>query len=72
MRASIAALTTGAKCAGPIADFHLVVDKGAPDSRVSFCGDGVRKIGPTQFELRHANFTPSRDLNVLILYRRKG
>ena len=65
-------LTTGANWAGPIGDFHLVVDKGAPDSLVSFCGDGVRKIGPTQFELRHANFKPSRDLNVLILYRRKG
>ena len=72
MRASIAALTTGAKCAGPIADFHLVVDKGAPDLLVSFCGDGVKKISPTQFELRHANFTLSRDLNGLTLYRRKG
>jgi Domain of unknown function (DUF4424) len=61
-------LTTGANWAGPIGDFHLVVDKGAPDSLVSFCGDGVKKIGPTQFELRHSNFTPSRDLNVLILY----
>jgi hypothetical protein len=25
-------MTTGADCAGPIGDFHLVVDKGAPDS----------------------------------------
>ena len=65
-------LTTGANWAGPIGDFHLVVDKGAPDSLVSFCGDGVKKISPTQFELRHANFTPSRDLNILILYRHKN
>jgi hypothetical protein len=62
-------LTTGVNWAGPIGDFHLVVDKGAPDSLVSFCGDGVKKINPTQFELRHANFTPARELHVLILYR---
>ena len=65
-------LATGANWAGPIGDFRLVVDKGAPDSLVSFCADGVRKISPTQFEVRHANFTPTRDLNILILYRHKG
>jgi hypothetical protein len=64
-------LTTGANWAGPIGDFRLVVDKGAPDSLVSFCADGVKKIGPTQFEVRHANFTPTRDLDILILYRPK-
>jgi len=62
-------LTTGANWAGPIGDFHLTIDKGAPDSLVSFCGDGVKKTGPTRFELRHANFTPARELQVLILYR---
>jgi len=62
-------LTTGANWAGPINDFHLVVDKGAADSLVSFCADGVKKISATQFEVRHANFTPSRELHVLILYR---
>ena len=65
-------LTTGANWAGPIGDFRLTVDKGAPDSLVSFCADGVRKIGPTLFEVRHANFTPTRDLHVLILYRPKS
>jgi hypothetical protein len=65
-------LTTGANWAAPIGDFHLVVDKGAPDSLVSFCADGVKKIGPTQFEVRHANFTPSRELSILILYRHKS
>jgi hypothetical protein len=62
-------LTTGANWAGPIGDFHLTIDKGEPDSLVSFCADGVKKIAPTLFEVRHANFTPTRDLNVLILYR---
>jgi hypothetical protein len=62
-------LTTGANWAGPIGDFHLTVDKGAPDSLVSFCADRVKKIGPTLFEVRHADFTPTQDLHVLILYR---
>lgn len=62
-------LTTGANWARPIGAFRLVVDKGAPDSLVSFCGEGVRKIGPTQFEMRKDNFTPTRDLDVLILQR---
>ena len=65
-------LTTGANWAGPIGDFHLTIDKGAPDSLVSFCADGVKKIGPTLFEVRHANFTPTRDLHILILYRPKS
>ena len=60
-------LTTGANWSGPIRDFRLVVDKGSEDSLVSFCGEGVRKIGPTQFEVRHQNWTPTRDLEVLIL-----
>ena len=60
-------LTTGANWAGPIAEFRLVVDKGAPENIVSFCGQGLRKISPTQFEVRYTNFTPREDLHVLIL-----
>lgn len=65
-------LTTGANWAGPIGDFHLTIDKGAGENLVSFCADGVRKVSPTQFEVRHANFTPTRDLDILILYRPKS
>lgn len=60
-------LKTGANWKGPIKDFHLVVDKGKPDSLVSFCAQGVKKNSPTQFEARYSNFTPARDLDVLIL-----
>ena len=60
-------LTTGANWASPIASFRLVVDKGAPNNLVSFCGEGVKKISPTQFEMRRENFTPERDLHVLIM-----
>jgi hypothetical protein len=63
-------LKTGANWAGPIKTFHLVVDKGEPDRIVSFCGDGVKKISPTVFEMRASDFTPIRDLNILIVGRR--
>ena len=62
-------LTTGANWSGPIREFRLVVDKGDPRNLVSFCGDGVKKIGPTQFEMRKNDFTPDRNLYVLILKR---
>ena len=64
-------LKTAANWAGPIRDFRLTVDKGAADALVSFCADGVKKIGPTLFEVRHENFTPTQDLHILILYRPK-
>ena len=60
-------LKTGADWKGPIGDFRLVVDKGKPDSLVSFCAEGVKKISPTQFEARRVNFTPTVDLDVLII-----
>jgi hypothetical protein len=60
-------LTTGGNWRSPIGDFRLVVDKGRPENLVSFCGQGVRRISPTQFEIRRRNWRPDRDLNVLIL-----
>lgn len=60
-------LITGANWSGPIRDFRLVVDKGSADNLVSFCGEGVTRISPTQFEVRRSNYTPTRDLSVLIL-----
>jgi hypothetical protein len=60
-------LTTGGNWRAPIGDFRLVVDKGRADSIISFCGQGVRRIGPTQFEIRHSNWRPDRDLAILIV-----
>ena len=60
-------LTTGGNWRGPIGDFRLVVDKGAPENLISFCGQGVRRISPTRFEVRRRNWRPDRDLNLLIL-----
>ena len=60
-------LTTGANWSGPIKRFRLVIDKGSPDNLVSFCGQGVRKISSTQFEIDVSNFVPTSNLSVLIL-----
>lgn len=60
-------LTTGANWAKPIGDFHLTIDKGKPNSLVSFCETGAVKTGPTRFEVRKTNFKPSRDLDILII-----
>jgi len=60
-------LTTGGNWRSPIGDFRLVIDKGAPGNLVSFCGQGVLKISPTQFEMRRKNWRPDRDLRILIV-----
>ena len=60
-------LSSGANWDGPIREFRLVVDKGSPDALVAFCMDGVKKIGPTQFEVVRKDFEPTRNLEVLIV-----
>jgi hypothetical protein len=65
-------LTTGANWRSPIGHFRLVVDKGDPRNLVSFCGEGVRRISPTQFEMRRHNWRPTRDLHVLIVHAQSG
>jgi hypothetical protein len=62
-------LTTGANWSGPIGEFHLVVDKGSTDTLVSFCADGVKKTGPTTFEMHKSDYVPDRDMNVLFLVK---
>jgi hypothetical protein len=65
-------LSAGANGAQPTREFRLVVDKGDPSNLVSFCADGVRKIGPSQLEVRKADFVPKEDLHILILRRTRG
>jgi hypothetical protein len=60
-------LTTANTWKGPIGTFHLTIDKGKPDSILSLCIDGLRKTGPTRFELETTNFTPTRDLRLLFV-----
>ena len=60
-------LTSGANWKAPIADFHMTIDKGEAKNLLSFCGTGVKKTGPTTFEVRYADYTPTREVAVLIL-----
>jgi hypothetical protein len=62
-------LTTGGNWAlGNIGDFKLTVDKGDPGNIVSFCGEDVRKTGPTTFEMTAKEYYPARDIEILILH----
>lgn len=60
-------LTTGANWNGPIEKFKLTVDKGDPKNYISFCGEGVKKIGPTTFEMTATDFYPQKDLHLLLV-----
>lgn len=60
-------LKTGANWSGPIKRFKLTVDKGAKENFVSFCGTGVKKTGPTTFEMAAEDFYPDHDLDILLL-----
>jgi hypothetical protein len=60
-------LTTGANWRSPIGRFRVVVDKGAADNLVSFCGKGIHKISATRFEMEKHDWRPARDLKVLII-----
>ncbi|RWF73286.1 MAG: DUF4424 domain-containing protein [Mesorhizobium sp.] len=61
-------LTTGGNWAtGAIGKFKLTVDKGDPKNLVSFCGENVRKVGPTRFEMTAENFYPYHDIDILLL-----
>ncbi|UCI09931.1 DUF4424 domain-containing protein [Mesorhizobium sp. B1-1-8] len=61
-------LTTGGNwAAGSIGKFKLTVEKGNPKALVSFCGDNVRKTGPTSFEMTADDYYPEHDIDILIL-----
>jgi hypothetical protein len=60
-------LRTANSWAGPIGDFRLTLDKGAAENIISLCAEGVEKTGPTTFEIRKTDFTPDRDLEILIV-----
>ena len=60
-------LVTGANWKLPIGDFRMTIDKGAVKNLVSFCGTGVVRTGATTFQVHYTNFTPTSDVNVLVL-----
>ena len=60
-------LKTGSNWESAIHQFHVVIDKGSPKNLVSFCGEDVKKTGPTTFEMTKTDFEPDEDLAILIL-----
>lgn len=60
-------LRTANSWAGPIDRFRLTVDKAAPENVVSLCADGIKKTGPTTFVWEQTNFSPERDLEILVM-----
>lgn len=60
-------LTTANTWHGPIGTFHLTIDKERPQNIVSLCMDDIRKTGPTTFEVERKNFTPHKDIQLLLV-----
>jgi hypothetical protein len=60
-------LTPGANWAGPIGEFRLVLEKPDAGMILSFCGEAVRRLDARRLEMRRTNFTPMRDLDILIV-----
>jgi hypothetical protein len=60
-------LKSGANWAGPIGEFRLVIDQQKPENLTFACLRGLRKIAPTRYAWERRNFTPKRDLAILIL-----
>ena len=61
-------LRTANSWAGPISKFKLTLDKGHPKNIISLCADGVKKITPTRFVIEKTDYSPDKDLEVLIVY----
>ncbi|MFZ2101820.1 MAG: DUF4424 domain-containing protein [Oricola sp.] len=59
-------LSTGGNWGEPIGHLRIIVDKGSAENLVSFCGEGVKKTGPTTFEMEKENFWPEKDFDVLL------
>ena len=60
-------LTTGNNWSGPIRHFRLLVNSDSRLDIVLTCMPGLKRIGPTRYELTRTNFHPSSDLKLLIL-----
>lgn len=63
--------STGNNWSGSIGKFTLTVDKGNTDNLVSFCGENVKKIGPTTFQMTATDWYPPYDQELEILLLKK-
>jgi hypothetical protein len=62
-------LKTGANWAGPIKQFKLVVDALKPNRLTSFCAPNIKTVSPTVAEVSANDFTPDKDLKILLIGR---
>jgi Domain of unknown function (DUF4424) len=62
-------LTTGANWAKPIGTFRLTIEKDSPEQLLTVCADGLKKTGPTRFELLRKDFSPEQDIKMMMLQR---
>lgn len=60
-------LMTGGNWATSIGKFKLTIDKGSAKNMISFCGKGVKKVGPTTFEMTAEDFYPEKNLEILLM-----
>ena len=60
-------LKTGANWAKPIGEFHLTIEKDAPEQLITLCATGLKKTGPTRFELTLKDFSPEQDIKIMML-----
>jgi len=60
-------LKSGANWHGPIKDFRLIIHKESADTMMSTCIDGLKKIGPTLYEVHKTNFEPKKDIEILLV-----
>ena len=61
-------LKTGANWVGPIKEFNTI-DKEKVDRLISFCANEVSRVSPTVVEFAAKDFTPDKDLKILIVGR---
>lgn len=61
------ALSDNPETMGTIKTFSLKVDSGDAANVVSFCGDGVRKTGPTSYEMTATDYDAAKGLDILML-----
>jgi hypothetical protein len=60
-------LKTGANWAGPVKEFKLKIDRQKPDRLISFCLSPTIESSPTVTEFTAQNYTPQKDLKILIV-----
>jgi len=60
-------LTTAKTWKGPIGSFKLTLDKGDAKNVLSVCMDGITKTSDTTFTVEKKDFTPDRDLEILVI-----